>query len=1145
MHSSHGGNSGEAKWARAIKIWERMIKICATEWRYKKIVEEEDKICQLYEKVKENEELTDIWMEVIEGQEGAEETAGVISGIGQKLRERREEEEVNRRDREKEENQEMVKTLMTMVEEMKRENERRSVKVMKCYTCGRYGHTKNNCRERRKNSDYKTGPETENNNNNKRNYYVSKFEETKEIINKSSEKEDETGWTEVGKKEKVKKDKVRKTKVEHIKKTKIQLKETNSVPKTHELGKVMSDKEEPMRRKIMQGKSHADLEMEQMIDKLNKEWKEKREELLMDDSEDEREREELEKMEGEMQFRAKEEEKEIGERSPDEQEKLRQIQEEYPEEIKTLEEIDKIEYTQATIATIETKEGEMTEGGASNVAIPLQERAKELLNLYERTQVIRESDSKWRNRVFMKLEKTPDGKDKLRLLSDMTLLNEITKRQEYEIPDMKEMIEKMQGARYFTIIDLKDGYFQIQTREEDRHKTAFRIMGKTYEYCSMPMGYKNAPMIFQEMMDRLLKKLIWKNKVAVYMDDIVVYTKTEEEHMGVVRQVMDILKENRLRINIKKTRVCRREVKILGQRINGMTRKPIEMKRNEALRFPKPVTAKDMRGFLGKMGYYREFIQQFAMLEIPLRQLITEAGDRNDKIVWDDLAEKAYEIMRQQLRDARELLLPDHKKEFIVTTDASDYGISAVIEQIGPNGEEVPIAWKSRALSQAEKNYGITEKEMLAVVWGTEKFQYYLKGRKFHVRTDHKALTEMRVKRDFGKGKARISRWLERLGEFDFTIEYRPGIQLLTADLLSRIYERRLTGFIDKKNRTDSARKREETLIRKHTREEDGKLYWLLEHGERKEIPKEEDRRQMIWRAHDATVHKGTRTTVEQIKEDGYYWRGIWDETEKVIKECLTCIQNNRKTAAGHRFIETTRKLELVAMDIMKEEIEDRYILVMIDMYTRVGKIVLLNNKKTEEVIRGLERFIRERGRPEAIMCDNAKEFTSEEMEKYLVNKGTGQRKISIEAHNSNGRVERFIRTIRDDLAKLDRKRELKDRLREIELSYNNRYHSGIRMTPEKATMNQEAISERNRADGEYAKTFKFREREKFYEGEQVLTARKENMGNKQKSEQGRFLNRGVIIKNCGNDSYIVRGEDGKATKRSYKEIKGIPLAYK
>ncbi|KAI5129198.1 hypothetical protein NEPAR08_1492, partial [Nematocida parisii] len=126
-----------------------------------------------------------------------------------------------------------------------------------------------------------------------------------------------------------------------------------------------------------------------------------------------------------------------------------------------------------------------------------------------------------------------------------------------------------------------------------------------------------------------------------------------------------------------------------------------------------------------------------------------------------------------------------------------------------------------------------------------------------------------------------------------------------------------------------------------------------------------------------------------------------------------------------------------------------------------------------------------------------------------------------------------------------DRKRELKDRLREIELSYNNRYHSGIRMTPEKATMNQEAISERNRADGEYAKTFKFREREKFYEGEQVLTARKENMGNKQKSEQGRFLNRGVIIKNCGNDSYIVRGEDGKATKRSYKEIKGIPLAYK
>ncbi|KAI5165805.1 hypothetical protein NEIRO03_1588 [Nematocida sp. AWRm78] len=189
MTSSHGGNSGEDKWAKATKRWERILLVSATDEMYAVTVEEGNGVCQLYGKVKEDEDLVDIWMKITNGKERIEDRTVIIERMNQELREARKEEELNRRNKEKEEYQEMIKTLIELVEDMRRRNKRRSVKAVKCYTCGGYGHIKNNCRER-KNSDYKTGSEMENNTN-KRNYYMSKSEETKKIINKDSEKENE------------------------------------------------------------------------------------------------------------------------------------------------------------------------------------------------------------------------------------------------------------------------------------------------------------------------------------------------------------------------------------------------------------------------------------------------------------------------------------------------------------------------------------------------------------------------------------------------------------------------------------------------------------------------------------------------------------------------------------------------------------------------------------------------------------------------------------------------------------------------------------------------------------------------------------------------------------------------------------------
>lgn len=286
-----------------------------------------------------------------------------------------------------------------------------------------------------------------------------------------------------------------------------------------------------------------------------------------------------------MDFRAKEEEKEIQKETKTRRSYYRKHRE-YPEEVKVLEEIDKIEHTKHTVVRTKTEKEKKGEGGGNRVPSTLKESAQELLDLYERRGVIRRSTSEWRNRVFMKVEKRRDGKQKVRLISDMTLLNEIVEKSTYEIGSMKEILESMEGARCFTIIDLKDGYFQAGVEEEDRHRTAFRILGRTYERCSMPMGCKNSPRIFQKMMGEMLRELMDEGKVAACMDETVVYTKDKEERMEIAHRVMEREKRNSLRKNIKKVRVCREEVKMPGMRINGRTRRPLEMKRNEALRHP-------------------------------------------------------------------------------------------------------------------------------------------------------------------------------------------------------------------------------------------------------------------------------------------------------------------------------------------------------------------------------------------------------------------------------------------------------------------------------------------------------------------------------------------------------------------------------
>lgn len=257
------------------------------------------------------------------------------------------------------------------------------------------------------------------------------------------------------------------------------------------------------------------------------------------------------------------------------------------------------------------------------------------------------------------------------------------------------------------------------------------------------------------------------------------------------------------------------------------------------------------------------------------------------------------------------------------------------------------------------------------------------------------------------------------------------------------------------------------------------------------------------------------------------------------LKRCEICLINNRKNKGGSEFVETTRKLEKWAIDIVKIETDDKWVMVGIDYFTRYLFAEVIDSRTTRNVMITLGKWFNRRGVPEEIISDNAKEFVSREMKEFCARCEINQRLVSVESHQSNGRVERAIRTIRDGLAK-HRAKPMETELEEILRAYNDTYHEGIKCTPNEAWNDESGIvTIENSKLGSYNKRFKVREREKFEKGEQVRVAKRENMGINSKRDKGRFIDTGTIMERFEGDSYLVKMEDGKIRKKRHYDLKG------
>lgn len=393
--------------------------------------------------------------------------------------------------------------------------------------------------------------------------------------------------------------------------------------------------------------------------------------------------------------------------------------------------------------------------------------------------IIRHSNSPWSSPIWVvPKKKDASGKQKWRLVVDYRKLNDKTIADRYPIPNITEVLDKLGKCQYFTTLDLASGFHQIEVEERDIQKTAFSVEYGHYEYVRMPFGLKNAPATFQRVMDNVLRNLLGKN-CLVYMDDIICYSVSLQEHMASLGKIFEELRKYNLKIQLDKSEFLCREVAFLGHIVTPEGVKPNPDKINVILNWPLPKTDKELRGFLGTMGYYRRFIKDFAKIVKPL----TSQLKKDMVITHTKEFVETFELCKTILTSSHVLQYPDFEKPFVLTTDASDFAIGAVLSQ-GQIGKDRPIAFASRTLNKSEINYSVIEKELLAIVWACKYFRPYLFGKTFTLYTDHKPLTYAFGLKD---PNSKMIRWRLYLAEYDYQIVFREGRQNVVADGLSRI----------------------------------------------------------------------------------------------------------------------------------------------------------------------------------------------------------------------------------------------------------------------------------------------------------------------------------------------------------------------
>jgi len=593
--------------------------------------------------------------------------------------------------------------------------------------------------------------------------------------------------------------------------------------------------------------------------------------------------------------------------------------------------------------------------------------------------IIQNSSSPW-NAPLLVVPKKADssGKIKWRVVVDFRKLNDVTVGDSFPIPVISDILNSLGNSRYFSTIDCASSFHQIPLRAEDRPKTAFSTDYGHFEYKSMPFGLKGAPATFQRLMSVVLSGMQGLKSLC-YLDDILVFGETLKVHNDRLRDVFARLRMHNLKLQPDKCEFLRKEVTYLGHKLTPEGLLPDSNKVRAVKEFPTPTNTRQLKGFLGLAGYYRRFIQNFSKIARPLTALLK----RNTPFVWNQSTDEAFNTLKKLLTEEPLLQYPDFTKPFVLTTDASNEALGAILSQ-GPIGLDLPIAYASRTLNSAEKRYSVTEKELLAIVWGCKYYRQYLFGRKFTIVTDHKPLTWVFNVKD---PSSRLLRWRLKLEEYDYQIIYKPGTKNTNADALSRI-------------NTAEVRADEKTSS----------------------VPTEAEKRKILQEFHEQPIggHLGMNRTFERLKQY-ISWPGMKREIEVYVKQCEVCQKNKitqNKTKLPLQITDTPDVVwEKCSMDIvgpLTPTLQDnKYLLTFQDELSKFTIAIPLRQQDAMTIARAfVEEIVLKFGIPQVLLTDQGSNFLSELFSNVCKLLRVKRVKTSAYHPASNGALERSHRVL-------------------------------------------------------------------------------------------------------------------------------------
>ncbi|GFT85674.1 retrovirus-related Pol polyprotein from transposon 297 [Trichonephila clavipes] len=571
-----------------------------------------------------------------------------------------------------------------------------------------------------------------------------------------------------------------------------------------------------------------------------------------------------------------------------------------------------------------------------------------------------------------------------RFCVDYRKLNSVTKKDVYPLPRIDDTLDCLKGAIFFSSMDLRSGYWQIEIDEADREKTAFITPEGLYEFKVMPFGLCNAPATFERMMDNLLRHFKW-TMCLCYLDDIIVFSETFEDHLIRLRLVLKCLQEAGLKLNSKKCLFAAQEVKILGHLVSSNGVRPDPDKIKAVRNFPTPKNIHDIRSFLGLCSYFRRFIKGFCYLAEPLQSLLKSGVEFH----WGPEEVEAFNSLKKALTSDPVLGMYDERAFTEIHTDASGYGIGAVLVQIQNNVEKV-IAYASRTLTKAEKNYSTTERECLAIVWATNKFRLTYSGNTLL----------------FGRGNGNTRQIFSSHDEYEPCDGTEKGSRPCEIKTFEQLIQNEEFRFIDG------------ILCRKNF-DPDGKL-WLPV------IPKHL-RADILRHFHDAPTagHLGFAKTYDRIRKR-FYWPGMYRNVVRYVMHCREC--QRRKSVPQRppgRLVPippATAPFHRIGIDLLgrfpKSAHGNKWIIVCTDYSTRYAITKALPTAEVDEIAKFLlEEIVLRHGAPRVIITDRGAVFRSR-LVSSLVDLCNIDHRFTTAYHpQTNGLTERFNKTLADMLS--------------------------------------------------------------------------------------------------------------------------------